>query len=387
MSADRFRMQSAGRAILRGVLLVILMSASFCWCEQQRPRPLVIPLQPFGIPKALFAGGRPLSCFHEHAAGTRMFWLDSSHIFVAFTTNSPCTLKSNHEPGNLRAMVFDSAGAVIAKRDWPIEGDLNLFAGPNHSIILRRGRRLEFLDIHLREVESGELAESPKGLWVTPARSTIPLLSADGRNFEFYSADPLKLVSTIALDQTTEANAVKDWVPGDERIAGSYCTDKSRFTCTKVLVLTPDANFLSPEGEPWSYQEDGKPINLDPIGFLDATHLIVVREDKNFFHSPQLLIVKPNGLRMVLPNAGSNFYPRRIAGVVPDGSRFGLEFSAQGMCEECYTAKLFVVAEPDAKKFIFEKAGSPYFSYSEMSPDGKSMAILDNSVLSLYPLP
>src|ERR1700727_1436333 len=102
MSADRFRMQSVGRAILRGVLLIILASTCFCRGEQQRPKPLVIPLQLFGIPKALFVGGRPLSCFHEHAAGTRMFWLDSSHIFVAFTTNSPCTLKSNNEPGNLR---------------------------------------------------------------------------------------------------------------------------------------------------------------------------------------------------------------------------------------------------------------------------------------------
>ena len=68
-------------------------------------------------------------------------------------------------------------------------------------------------------MDSGELAEKPKGLYATPARGTIPLLSADGRNFEFYGVGPLKLLTTIPIDRSTEVNAVEDWMPGDERVA------------------------------------------------------------------------------------------------------------------------------------------------------------------------
>jgi hypothetical protein len=353
--------------------------------DQPNGRPLIIPLVPFGMPKALFAGSRPFTCFHEHTAGTRMFWLDDDHIFVAFTTNRPCTVRSQEEDSNLRGIVFDTSGAKLASRDWPLVTGFNLFAGPDHALILRRGSKLQFLDSHLQTIESGELAESPRGMWVTPARRTIPLLSADGRNFEFYSAVPLKLLTTIALDQSSEANAVPSWIPGDERVAGSRCTDKSVFSCNKILILTSDANFLAPDGAPWSYEETEKPTSLQVVGFIDSTHLVITREDKGFFHSAQLLIVRPNGSKTQLPNAGSSFSPHRIAGVA--GSRFGMEFDAPGPCDECIVARRFVVAEVDSRKFLFEKSGSPYFSYSELSPDGKRLAILDNNALTLYPLP
>jgi hypothetical protein len=383
-------MHSARRLAFSLTLLFLLvwLAIPITGRAQSKPAPLTISLEPFGLPKGLFAEGHLLTCFYEHAAGTRMFWLDASHIFVAFTTNPPCTRKDTFEPARLRGIVFDSTGAKIASRDWPLEGNLTLFAGPNHSIILWHGSRLQFLDSHFETIESGELAEKPKSLWVTPAHRTIPLLSADGRNFEFYSADPLRLLTTIELDQSTEANAVLDWIPGDERVAGSRCKDsKSAFTCTKIIVLTPDANFLAPDGAPWSYEETEKPISLHPVGFLDSAHLLISREDKNFFHSAQLLIVKPDGARMLLPNPGSSFSPSRIAGVAAGGSRFALELLAQGPCEDCIAAKRFVVAELDSKKFLFQKNGSPYFSHAELSPDGKWIAILDNSALTLYPLP
>src|SRR5271170_4631725 len=101
------------RRLAFSLTLLLLLAAH----AEDRPRPLTISLEPFGIPKGLFAGGRPLTCFHEHAAGTRLFWLDSSHIFVAFTTNPPCTLKSGSDAASLRAIVFDTTGAKIASHD------------------------------------------------------------------------------------------------------------------------------------------------------------------------------------------------------------------------------------------------------------------------------
>jgi len=382
-------MHSAGRFAFSVGLISLLacLSLSIPLHAEDKPKPLVIPLQSFGLPKGFFSGGHSLTCLHVHIAGTRLFWLDASHIFVAFTTNSPCTLKSGSDAATVRGIVFEKSGVRIATRDWPVEGEFTLFAGPNHLAVLWRGSELEFLDDHLQTVESGELAEKPKGLYVTPARRTIPLLSADGRNFEFYGVTPLKLLDTIAIDQSTEVNAVEDWTPGDERVAGVHCKDKSDYTCTKILVLTPDANYLRPDGEPWSYEETAKPVALQPIGFLDPTHLVISRLEKGFLHNPQVFIVRRDGSKTILPNPGAPFTAQAIAGIAADGGRFGLEYAGPSMCENCVSEKRFVVDEVDSKKFLFEKYGSPFFSRFELSPDGKSVAVLDDGALSIYPLP
>jgi hypothetical protein len=365
--------------------LLALLALPVASRTEDKSHPFVIPLEQFGIPKGLFPNNRPFACFHVHAAGTRLFWLDATHIFVAFTTNPPCTVKSDQEPSAIRGIVFDRAGTKIASRDWPAEEDLTLFAGPGGTIVVWKGSRLEVFDSHLHAIDSGELSVKPKGIWVTPLRRTIPLLSADGRNFEFYGTNPLKLLNSIALDQSTEINAVTDWVPGDERVAGSLCKDKSIYTCTKILVVTPDANFISPDGAPWSYEETDKPVSLQPIGFLDATHLLISRQDKNFFHTPQLFIVRPTGARTPIPGAGYSYTVHDLIGVAEN--RFALEFFAQGMCEDCIAGRRFVVGEMDGHKFLFEKNGSAYFSRAELCPDGKSIAILDNDAISIYALP
>ena len=355
-----------------------------------KPKPVVIPLEPFGLPKGFFTGGRSFACLHVHIAGTRLFWLDSDHLFVAFTTGPPCTFKSGNETVSLRGIIFDRKGAKLASRDWPLEEHLTLFAGPGQTVVLWRGNRLQFLDESLKTVESGELDEKPRGMYVTPLRRTIPLLTADGRTFEFYGAGPLKMLSSIALDQTTEANAVDvdDWTPGDERVAGKHCKEKKApFTCSKIIILTPDANFISPDGAPWSYEETEKPVDLDPVGFLDATHLVVSRLEKGFFHTPQAFIVRPDGSKTLLPAPGGMFSLGRIAGVANGGSRFGLEYIASGMCDECITARRFIVDEVDSKKALFDRYGTPYFSRFELSPDGKSVAVLDDGALIIYPLP
>lgn len=353
---------------------------------EDKPKPTIISLGPFGIPKGFFTSNLLHACLHEHAAGTRLFWLDSSHIFVAFTTNPPCTFRSHSEPDALRVLVFDSSGAKIASHDWPLEDDLTLFAGPNHSIVLWEGNKLEFLDTHLQPIESGELAEKPKGLWVTPARRTIPLLSADGRNFEFYGAAPLRLLTTIAIDQSTEANSVEDWTPGDERVAGVRCKDKSSYSCNKIIVLTADANFLAPDGAPWSYDEGEKPVILHPIGFLDPTHLLISRQEKGLFHSPQTFIVRPDGSRTLVLTPGGQLYLRGIVGIAAGGTRFALEYCMEDLDEDCLAYKRFIVEEVDRKKTLFEKSASSVFSHAQLSPDGKSIAILDDGVVAIYPL-
>ncbi len=372
-------------ALLALLVAVARLALPIAGLAEDKPHPLVISLEPFGIPRGLFPNTRPFACFHMHAAGTRLFWLDPAHLFVAFTTNPPCTAKSDSEPARIRGIVFDRTGAKIASRDWAIQSDLTLFAGPGGTIVLWRGNSLEFFDGNLKTIDSGELSEKPKGIWVTPLRRTIPLLTADGRNFEFYGTNPLKLIDTIGLDQSSEINKVADWVPGDERVAGSLCKEKSIYTCTKILVVTPDANFLSPDGAPWSYEETDKPVSLQPIGFLDSTHLLISRQDRNFFHTPQLFIVRPTGVRMPVPGVGYSYTPDDLIGVA--GSRFALEFLAQGMCDDCITGRRFVVGEMDAHKFLFEKNASPYFSRAQLCPDGKSIAILDNDEISIYALP
>jgi hypothetical protein len=350
-------------------------------------KPLLIYLEPFGIPRGLFGRGGPILCLHQHAAGTRLFWLDATHLFVAFTTSPPCTFHSTAEPLVLRGLVFDTAtGIQVARRDWPVDGDLSVFAGPGHTVVIRDGGKLQFLNRQLKEADSGELDDVPKGIWSTPRRRTLALLSNDGREYEFYGSGPLRLLDTISLDATDEVRAIPEWVAGDERIAGSSCRDKSEYSCTKILVQTPDAKFLDPDGAPWSYEETLKPVSLQPIGFLDATHLIISREEKNFFSSAQMLIVMPNGSRIQLPSIGM-YYPRRIAGIADRGGRFAMEMYALGGCQDCIVANFFAVVEPDDRKFLFEKRGSPYMSAGELSPDGRWMAILDEDAVTLYPLP
>lgn len=371
--------------------LLVLFVPSLYAQQQSLPKPTVIPLEPFDLPRGFFSLNRPMLCFHDHPTGTRLFWLDETHVFVAFTTTRPCTRRAEEEPLALRALVFDTSGRNISNRTWTIGDSFGVFPGPNHSVIVKRGSRLDMLNQHLQTTESGELAEKPKGMWVTPRHRTIPLLAADGHNFEFYTTDPLKQLSTIALDSTSEINAVKEWTPGDERVAGSLCHDRSVFqksiyTCTKILVLTAETNFLKPDGAPWSYEETDKPVWLQPVGFLDATHLVITREERGLFHSMQMFIVRPNGAKLPLPAIGS-LEPSKIVGATEDGTRFGIEFNAPGNCEDCVAAKIFTVTEPDSHQFLFEKEGTPYLSQGELSPDGKWMAILDNGAVALYPIP
>jgi len=372
---------------LSAFLMAVLMAGCCCLFAEKRAQPLVIYLEPFGIPRALFGRGGPLLCLHMHASGTRLFWLDDTHLFVAFTTNPPCTFHTSPEPSNLRGLVFDTTtGVRVASHDWTVSEDLSVFAGPNHTVVLRDGNKIEFLNARLQQVDSGELDDTPKGLWPTPRRQTMALLSSDGRNYEFYGARPMRLLDTISLDASDEVRAIKEWVAGDERIAGSRCTDKSPYSCMKIVVQTPDSKFLERDGAPWSYQETEKPVSLQPIGFLDATHLIISREDKNFFHGPEMLIVTPTGARIQLPPLGQ-LYPRRIAGIADEGERFGIEMYALGSCTDCIVANFFAVADPDSRKFLFEKRGTPYMSAGELSPDGRWMAILDEGAVTMYPLP
>ena len=369
------------------LLLVALLLAPISVGAEKFGEPLVIRLEPFGIPRALFGRGGPFLCLHQHTVGTRLFWLDTTHLFIAFTTNPPCTFHSTAEPATIRGLVFDTTtGIKMASRDWTVSEDLSIFAGPNHTVVLRDGNKIQFLDTHLHETDSGELDNTPKGLWSTPRRRAMALLSSDGRNYEFYGAGPMRLLDTISLDATDEVRAIKEWVAGDERIAGNRCTDKSPYSCTKIVVQTPDSKFLEPDGAPWSYSETEKPVSLQPVGFLDSTHLIISRQDKNFFHGPQMLIVTPTGARIQLPSLGE-FYPRRLVGIAGDGARFGMEMYALGGCADCIVANFFVVAEPDARKFLFERRGTPYMSAGELSPDGRWMAILDEGSVTMYPLP
>lgn len=376
------------RTLRFGLTLCCALAALPAWAgKKQDFHPFVIPLKPYGIPKGLFSN-ISFGCLHEHSAGTRMFWLGPDRIFVAFTTNSPCTFHSHEKSGEVRAMIFDTRGNVLATHTWPVNaGDLNIFPGPGNTVIFRHDTRIDVFGPNLETLESGELDQNPRGLWVTPHRQTIPLLTADGRYFEFYQPDPLNQVATIALDQNTEANAVKEWVPGDERVAGSYCAGKSQYTCSKIIVLTSDARFLSPDGEPWTFEENDRPVSLKPIGFLDSRHLIVVREERGFFHSSKLLIVRPNGSTTPIPSAGVGSFVDRIVGVTADTSRFALEFLSPGNCDECIADRFFSVVDQDGGKLVFEASGSPYFSDGGMSPDGKSFALLDGSAITIYPLP
>jgi hypothetical protein len=382
MSGMRSRLGGVCRA------LILLSLASMLPAQAEKPgKPLVIYLQPFGIPRGLFGGRGPLLCLHQHVVGTRLFWLDATHLFAAFTTTEPCTFHPASESTVLRGIVFDTTtGVKVASRDWPLSEDLNVFPGPAHTVAMKSGKTLEFLNSRLVRTESGELDSPPKGLWSTPGRQTIPLLTADGRSYEFYAADPLRLIDTISLDSSDEVRAIPDWVAGDERIAGSRCTGKSIYSCTRILVQTPDDKFLDPDGAPWSYEEKDQPVSLEPIGFLDSTHLIIEREDKNYFHGPQMMIVTPTGARIQLPPL-SSLYPRRIAGIDREGGRFGMEMYALGACADCIVANFFVAVEPDSRKFLFEKRATPYVSAGELSPDGKWMAILDDSQITFYPLP
>jgi hypothetical protein len=54
--------------------------------------------------------------------------------------------------------------------------------------------------------------------------------------------------------------------------------------------------------------------------------------------------------------------------------------------EDCLAYKRFIVEEVDRKKTLFEKSASSVFSHAQLSPDGKSIAILDDGVVAIYPL-
>src|ERR1700759_1963976 len=113
------------------LLLAVFLFLPSALRAEKKGKPLVIRLEPFGIPRALFGGGGPLLCLHGHAAGTRLFWLDATHLFVAFTTNPPSPFHpSASDPPMLGGIVFDTTtGTRIASHDWPIGEEFGIFAG------------------------------------------------------------------------------------------------------------------------------------------------------------------------------------------------------------------------------------------------------------------
>lgn len=357
---------------------LLLMHAFGAVAESEKPS-LVIPLEPEGAPKELFTNK-----FCNHFRGsTSLSWLTADRVAVAFTTERPCS-KEALTPSNMaRVVIFDLSGKKIASQDWKIEEHFAIARGPGGTLVISHGSKLQFFDPQLHEVESGQFDTPPSGLFETPFGRTLPLLTEKGNSVEFYTIEPLKLVSTLSRQSLPAGSDFHIRAAGDERAAAVACAGRTALSCNRIQILIPEANFSLPNGQPWSYQEPEKKVDLNPIGFLSDSELLIHREG---LIGEGVLLSKSDGNTTPLPQAKGLPRPVTMVGVAPGGKRFALEAGGDPVVASNYN-KHFVVVDLDKPKAILEKSGSAFGGEGGMSPDGKWFAIMDKAELSLYPLP
>jgi len=357
---------------------LLLMHTLGAVAESEKPS-LVIPLEPEGAPKELFANK-----FCSHFRGsTSLFWLTADRVAVAFTTEKPCSKEAGTPSNMVRVVVFDLSGKKIASQDWKIEEHFGLVRGPGGTLVVSHGSKIQFFDPQLHEVESGQFDTPPSDLFETPFGRTLPVLTDKGNSVEFYTIQPLKLASTLSRQNLPGASELQIKAAGDERAAAAACTGRTALSCTKVQVIIPEANFSLPNGQPWAYEEPGKKVDLNPIGFLSDGELLIHREG---LIGDAVLLSKSDGSTTPLPQAKGLPRPVQMVGVAPGGKRFALEAGGDPMVSSSYD-KHFVVVDLDKPKALLEKTGSLKGGEGAMSPDGKWFAIMDKAELSFYPLP
>jgi hypothetical protein len=345
---------------------------------------LVIPLESEGAPKELFVSKPGITCLHGFRGWTGLFWLTVDRIAVAFTTEKPCNKEAGTSSNTVRVVVFNLNGKKVASQDWKVEERFVVVRGPVGTLVVSRGNKVQFFDPELHEVESGQFDALPSALFETPFGRTLPVLTDKGNIVEFYSIQPLKLVSTLSRQSLPRASELDIEAAGDERAAAAACSGRTALSCNRIQVLVPEANFALPNGQPWAYEEPGKKVDLDPIGFLSDGELLIHRDA--FFSSGEVLLSKSDGSATPLPQAKGLPRPVRMVGVAPGGKRFSLEAGGDPTVSNNY-AKHFVVADVDKPKALLEKIGSAFGGAGGMSPDGKWFAFMDKAELRLYPLP
>jgi hypothetical protein len=298
------------------------------------------------------------------------------------------------EPSHLHAIAFDgTTGKVQGKYEWPtLYTQSKVRSGPDGALIMCVGSELRVLDPKLETVRRRQLDEScDKAILLLSPTGKTMLVSSRGSSFRrIQIIDGPSLAVSSAWDEPQSGDlAVRPFAISDSSILGRRGRHGS--LCYRAL-----------EGNWREYRftdSSGATIQTTPwwMWFVDDQHLALGTGTKS-----ELVLATPEGREVTRLDMGER---RFLCGLetVPSASRFAaVECRLRGIRSEPLDMYPFQAQDqvvvyggnPPAPVYSLTlKSTSPWnpanihTSSVALSPDGKLLAVLSDSLLSLYALP
>jgi hypothetical protein len=376
------------------VTTILVAASAFA---QEKPRPqATIDLKPLGAAPDLFAD-RGESEYQQRGV-INVFWLDSDHFAVAFSSSRRWSGTQKPEPLHIRLIVFDLQGKQLHSRDWDLGAEgpeaamtLELTPGPDNSILAihRSNSEGKIPDGDFVQVLNADTTLR-QDFYVPATSNWIPsLLTEPGLVLQTYYANKHSSV-TWWTGKPLKPDLKLDLPPGNEDILAGPPGIAARADCAysnlcfSVRIYRPDkpaGTYTLPEAEHTAL----------PRIFLGPTSLVIELRSAEDDHS-DLVLARTDGTHSSLPAMPHGSQVVGVTGVSRDGQRFALTAAGQvGICGMfdfwCNERSHALVIDIPSNRIVFQQGISAAGGTSSLSPDGRHLAIFDRDKLSVYSLP
>jgi hypothetical protein len=315
---------------------VIVLALICCYSADAQTKPIVsIDLTTAGIPQDAFSRKNYKDCPRQYFGYRSVEWLDEHRILVAFNTSPDCALKDGLLDGSLRIATFDLQGKMLQSTDVAYQaGDGGavrvishggIWIGPDHTVIV--------------EIPSPHLKALPD------SRDKVLVFSDELTQIQVFDTDDHDRIGdgTHFAGVTEDRRRVLFSTPSDRETKERTCLSYSKFP-----VTDPDA------------------CSLYDLGSIKQR--------------PDVTAV-PKGYEF-----------RAFPGASPDGLRSSVfavkEENAPCMLfgKFCRLKGTIVVFEPKTKRTLL-KMDIPLDGRAALSPDGRSLAVLQQNKLEIFVVP
>jgi len=296
-----------------------------------------------------------------------VFYLSGNRLAVFFNYKLPSSGEESHA---FQLLVVDTDGHILAQRE--IQADpkaVDLVAGPNGGLLLGRVGKLDFFDADLHLLKTVPLAESVTGISFSRRLNQLVEMTIDDvsqtRSAHFLDGDTLE--EKLSLSYPIKSTPVF----GEKQLA--YELGGNCFGITHIVSSQDN----------WPSLSDIPACNL--LTFVGNDEIAYVFDQ-------QLYILDRGGkqlLRVRVP-VPSTFVAPGLVGISDDYSLLAISalkkkaFAKMGSWP--YYNEVFVY-DLKGQRIVFRYDLQPAGVWSlSLSPDGRQLAVVEESVLKLIPV-